>query len=112
MEGGGHVRTDWASNWALKSSCRTLGQMGCGQQKSQRDFVVSWCVFHDQHGSTIFGGKGLCWALIAVCRLSLVAAHGGHSSLQGSGFSSQWLLLLQPQAVGRCTDSMVAALRL
>ena len=43
---------------------------------------------------------------------SLVAAHGGYSSLQCAGFSLQWLLWLQPQAVGGHTDSVIAALRL
>ena len=75
MEGGGHVRTDWASNWALKSSCRTLGQTGCGQQKSQRDFVVSWCVFHDQHRSTIFFGGG--GAMLGFhCCVQAFSSHG------------------------------------
>ena len=110
LEWGGHVRTDWASNWALKTSHKTLGQMGCEQQKSQRDFVASQCVFCDRHGSPFF--FPLHWAFTAVCRLSLVAAHGGYSSLECAGFSLQWLLWLQPQAVGGHTDSVIAALRL
>ena len=32
---------------------------------------------------------------VAVCRLSLVAASGGYSSLRCTGFSLLWLLLLQ-----------------
>ena len=36
----------------------------------------------------------LRWVFIAMCRLSLVAASGGCSSLWCTGFSSQWLLLL------------------
>ena len=37
----------------------------------------------------------LHWAFIAVCRLSLVAASRGYSSLWCTGFSLWWLLLLQ-----------------
>ena len=37
----------------------------------------------------------LRWVFVAVCRLSLVAASGGYSSLQFMGVSLQWLLLLQ-----------------
>ena len=37
----------------------------------------------------------LCWVLVAVHGLSLVAAGGGYSSLWCSGFSLRWLLLLQ-----------------
>ena len=37
----------------------------------------------------------LCWVFVAVRGLSLVAASGGYSSLQCTGFSLGWLLLLQ-----------------
>ena len=37
----------------------------------------------------------LRWVFIAACRLSLVAASGGYSSLWCAGFSLQWLLLLR-----------------
>ena len=37
----------------------------------------------------------VCWVFVAVRGLSLVAASGGYSSLQCTGFSLQWLLLLQ-----------------
>ena len=37
---------------------------------------------------------------MASCRLSLVAASGGYSSLQCSGFSLQWLPLCRAQALG------------
>ena len=37
----------------------------------------------------------LCWVFIAVCRISLPAASRGYSSLRCTGFSLQWLLLLQ-----------------
>ena len=37
----------------------------------------------------------LRWVFVAVRGLSLVAASGGYSSLQFTGFSLQWLLLLQ-----------------
>ena len=36
----------------------------------------------------------LCWVFIAVRGLSLVLASGGYSSLQCTGFSLWWLLLL------------------
>ena len=36
----------------------------------------------------------LCWVFVAACRLSLVAASGGCSSLWCVGFSLRWLLLL------------------
>ena len=38
---------------------------------------------------------GLHWIFVAMCRLSLVAASRGCSSLQCAGFSLRWLLLLQ-----------------
>ena len=37
----------------------------------------------------------LHWVFIAACGLSLVAASGGYSWLRCTGFSLQWLLLLQ-----------------
>ena len=37
----------------------------------------------------------LYWVFIAVRELSLVAASGGYSLLRCTGFSLQWLLLLQ-----------------
>ena len=37
----------------------------------------------------------LCWVFVATCRLSLVAARGGYSLGRCTGFSSQWLLVLQ-----------------
>ena len=37
----------------------------------------------------------LCWVFVAACGLSLVAVSGGYSSLWCTGFSLQWLLLLQ-----------------
>ena len=35
----------------------------------------------------------LCWVFVAECELSLLAASGGYSSLQCTGFSLRWLLL-------------------
>ena len=35
-----------------------------------------------------------CWVFITACGLSLVVVSGGYSSLQCTGFSLQWLLLL------------------
>ena len=43
----------------------------------------------------IFFLVGLCWVFIAAHGLSLVAASRGYSSLRCTGFSLQWLLLLQ-----------------
>ena len=37
----------------------------------------------------------LHWVFVTVCRLSLVVASGGCSSLRCAGFSLRWLLLLQ-----------------
>ena len=37
----------------------------------------------------------LRWVFVAACRLSLVAASGGYSSLWCAGFSLLWLLLLR-----------------
>ena len=36
----------------------------------------------------------LHWVFVAVCRLPLVAASGGHPLLLCTGFSLQWFLLL------------------
>ena len=44
----------------------------------------------------------LCWVLAAVCRISLVAASRGHSSLWCVGLSLQWPPLLQSMGA-RCT---------
>ena len=38
---------------------------------------------------------GLYWTFVAVRALSLVVVSGGYSSLWCTGFSLQWLLLLQ-----------------
>ena len=48
----------------------------------------------------------LCWVFVAVCRLSLVAASGGYSSLQCTGFSLRWLLSLWSTG-SRCMASVV-----
>ena len=37
----------------------------------------------------------LHWIFVAVCRLSLVAANGGYSSLRCTGFSLRWLLIAE-----------------
>ena len=57
---------------------------------------------HTQHTLTCclflffyFFNFWLCWVFVAVCGLSLVAASRGYSSLRCTGFSLQWLLLLQ-----------------
>ena len=43
----------------------------------------------------------LRWVFVAACRLSLVAASRGYSSLWCTGFSLQWLLLLRSMG-SRC----------
>ena len=43
----------------------------------------------------LFNFFGLRLVFIAACGLSLVAASGGYSSLQCTGFSMRWLLLLR-----------------
>ena len=42
-----------------------------------------------------FGFFWLHWVFVTVCRLSLVVASGGYSSLWCAGFSLRWLLLLR-----------------
>ena len=42
----------------------------------------------------------LHWVFVAACRLSLVVASRGYSSLQSLGFSLRWLLLLQSTGSG------------
>ena len=44
---------------------------------------------------SLFIYLGLCWVVIAVHRLSLVAMSRGYSLLGHAGFSLWWLLLLQ-----------------
>ena len=44
----------------------------------------------------------LCWVFVAAHGLSLVAASGGYSSLQCTGFSLRWLLLLQSTGSRAC----------
>ena len=50
----------------------------------------------------------LRWVFVAACRLSLVAASGGYSSLWCAGFSLRWLLLLQSMG-SRHVGSVVVA---
>ena len=47
----------------------------------------------------------LCWVSAAALRLSLVASSGGYSSLQCTGFSLRWLLLLQSTGSRRASFS-------
>ena len=53
----------------------------------------------------------LYWVFVVACGLSLVVASGGYSSLWCTGFSLQWLLLLQSMA-SRHAGSVIVALRL
>ena len=50
----------------------------------------------------------LHWVFVAACRLSLVAASGGYSSLRCTGFSLRWLLLLQSMGSKRVGSVVVA----
>ena len=50
--------------------------------------------------SNLFLYFWLHWVFIASCRLSLVTASGGSSSLQYMDFSLQWLLLFQSMMFG------------
>lgn len=51
---GEGLRAAWGFNWAIKDSHQEDWDRprGRGQQESQKDFVVSKCVFHDKTGST------------------------------------------------------------
>ena len=50
----------------------------------------------------------LHWVFVAVHGLSLVAASGGNSSLQCTGFSLRWLLLLQSTGSRQWASVVVA----
>ena len=52
----------------------------------------------------------LRWVFVAVRRLSLVAVSGGYSSLRCTGFSLQWLLLLQSMG-SRCVGFSSCGIR-
>ena len=51
----------------------------------------------------------LCWVFIAACRLSLVVAGRGYSSLWFAGFLLWWLLMLQRWALGHVGFSSCSA---
>ena len=50
----------------------------------------------------------LCWVFVAAHALSLVSASGGYSSLQCTGFSLQWLLLLRSTGSRHAASVVVA----
>ena len=50
----------------------------------------------------------LCWVFVAACRLPLVAASGGYSSLRCTGFSLRWLLLLRSMGSRHASSVVVA----
>ena len=52
----------------------------------------------------------LCWVFVAALRLSLGVASGSYSSLQCTGFSLRWLLLLQGM-VSRCVGFSSCSMR-
>ena len=58
----------------------------------QQCFIVTVYIFFFIN---LFNYLWLRWVFIAVRRLSLVVVSGGSSSLQCTGFSLQWLLLLR-----------------
>ena len=58
------------------------------------DFDVRFIYFFKKY-FYLFIYFWLCWVFIATCGLSLVVASGSYSSLRCTGFSLQWLLLLQ-----------------
>ena len=67
------------------------GRSGCRNFSIQ--FVLFFFYFLNKFYLFIY--FGLCRVFIVACRLSLVAASGGYSSLQCAGFSFWWLLLLR-----------------
>ena len=67
--------------------------------------LVFCCCFKAVHILNLFIYFRLHWVFVAAHRLSLVAASRGYSSLRCTGFSLQWLLLLQS------TGSMRAGFR-
>lgn len=116
LEGGGHVRTDWASNWALKTSCGTLGQVG-GQQKSRRGCCHSVYFVTDTCVSVFFGYTGPS----SLCAGFLQLRHMGHSLLHrflisvaspAAATGSRWARRLShcsPQALERASFSRFCA---
>ena len=79
------------SDSASSTPARSLvPRCSCGWRKSHQP--PCWSFFFLIFNFIYFW---LRWVLIAVHGLSLVVASGGYSSLQCTGFSLQWLLLLQ-----------------
>ena len=67
-------------------------------KKNDRKYLCTCVYLNDlewQILSYLFIYFWLHWVFVAVCRLSLVAASRGYSSLWCTGFSLWWLLLLQ-----------------
>lgn len=91
---GGHVKTDWASNWALKTShAGHWDRWGVGSRSHGGGLLP--------HSVYFVTDMRLCFlatrAFVAVCRLSALRHMG---PLCCTGFSFQWLLRLQPRTVG------------
>ena len=68
--------------------------------------ICLWVFFFNNLFTCLF--FWLCWVLVAVCGLSLVAESRGCSSVQCTGFSLWWLLLLwstgcRHVGFGRCS---------
>ena len=61
--------------------------------------VTSYFLFFFNKFIFIFIYFWLRWVFVAACRLSLVAASGGYSSLWYTGFSLRWLLFVAEQGL-------------
>ena len=70
----------------------------------KKEYFWLWWIFVAAHGLS----------LVAACRLFLVVASRGYSSLQCMGFLLQWLLSLGAQALGRagCSSCSMQAWQL
>ena len=71
-------------------------------------FTVKLCTICEYIFFNLFFYFWLHWVFIAVCRLSLVAASGGYSSLQCTGFSLRWLLCCGARPLGTWVSVVVA----
>ena len=97
--------------WKIPWTEEAGGLQSTGLQRVGHDWATEHRFAIKQSTMTL-GGLFIClffWLiLVAVCRLSLVAASRGCSSLPRAGFSLRWLLLLQStDSKGR--PSVVAA---
>ena len=77
-----------------------LSLMSCSFQHI--GLLPPWLIFFNKFIYFIYIYFWLHWVFVAACRLSLVVASGGYSSLWCTGFSLQWLLLLRRMG-SKCT---------